>query len=379
MKVRIIKGTNQIGGCITEIISTKGRIIIDLGMKVSDVLRKVKPSNPNIEGLTTGTALYDGLLITHIHDDHIGLIKYVLDEIPIYIEKDSKRVYEIIKNKKINHKIVTFEFDKPFKIKGLIITPYQNDHSCYNSAMFLIKNNKKSILHVGDCRNHGYLSNLFISNLKKCKNVDLLIADGTSLGKAKDYMSEEMLSNRLKKEIYPNYNQILSFISLTNSDRILSFYYAKGNKKFYLNKEHENIYKGSKIKELDINKNNQIHTYNDKIESNFILTVRVNMLDEIKRLKQEGKLDNACLVYSMAKKYLLVRKEIRDFILEIKRLGIKVIFLQTSGHADNKTLSYIEKVLKPKKCVIIHTKHNKQGKRLLNSYIYIKDNEVLEV
>ena len=31
IKINIIKGTNQIGGCITEIQSDKARIIIDFG------------------------------------------------------------------------------------------------------------------------------------------------------------------------------------------------------------------------------------------------------------------------------------------------------------------------------------------------------------
>lgn len=37
MKLRVLKGTNQIGGCITEIVSDKGtKIIIDLGEDLPD-------------------------------------------------------------------------------------------------------------------------------------------------------------------------------------------------------------------------------------------------------------------------------------------------------------------------------------------------------
>ena len=40
MKIRIIRGTNQIGGCITEISTKKSKIIIDFGEELSDDLRK---------------------------------------------------------------------------------------------------------------------------------------------------------------------------------------------------------------------------------------------------------------------------------------------------------------------------------------------------
>ena len=54
MKLRVLKGTNQIGGCITEIVSDKGtKIIIDLGEDLPDD-NSLKSENPNIDGLTTG-------------------------------------------------------------------------------------------------------------------------------------------------------------------------------------------------------------------------------------------------------------------------------------------------------------------------------------
>ena len=36
MEIRIIKGTNQIGGCITEITSKNAKILIDFGNDLED-------------------------------------------------------------------------------------------------------------------------------------------------------------------------------------------------------------------------------------------------------------------------------------------------------------------------------------------------------
>ena len=97
MEVKILKGTNQIGGCITEIKSNKGtKIIIDFGEDLPDDNVNSHCENPNIDGLTVGNKQYDAVFITHSHGDHIGLINYILDDIPIYVEPISKKIYELL-------------------------------------------------------------------------------------------------------------------------------------------------------------------------------------------------------------------------------------------------------------------------------------------
>ena len=94
MEVKIIKGTNQIGGCITEITSNKGtKIIIDFGEDLPDNNKGTFGEKLNIDGLTSGKKKYDAVFITHSHGDHIGLINEILDDIPIYIEPISKNIY----------------------------------------------------------------------------------------------------------------------------------------------------------------------------------------------------------------------------------------------------------------------------------------------
>ncbi len=68
MQVKILKGINQIGGCITEITSAKGtKIIVDLGEDLPCENVKTLFENPNIEGLTIGNKKYDAVFITHSH------------------------------------------------------------------------------------------------------------------------------------------------------------------------------------------------------------------------------------------------------------------------------------------------------------------------
>ena len=87
IQIRILKGTKQIGGCITEVQSKQAKILIDFG----EDLDEEKKTAPQIEGLTCGEPTYDAVFITHSHQDHIGLIDQILPEIPVYVEEKSKK------------------------------------------------------------------------------------------------------------------------------------------------------------------------------------------------------------------------------------------------------------------------------------------------
>ena len=83
MEVRIIKGTNQIGGCITEISTKNTKIIIDFGTDLDET------RDFEISGLTKDKSIYDAVFITHSHLDHIGLINKINDDILVFVEEKS--------------------------------------------------------------------------------------------------------------------------------------------------------------------------------------------------------------------------------------------------------------------------------------------------
>ena len=60
MEIRIIKGTNRIGGCITEIISKNTRILIDFGNDLEDTKESFE-----LDGLTYGKSKYNDVFINN--------------------------------------------------------------------------------------------------------------------------------------------------------------------------------------------------------------------------------------------------------------------------------------------------------------------------
>ena len=134
MKVRIIKGTNQIGGCITEIICNKTKIIIDYGEDLED------NNNPfELDGLTKGKSIYDAVFITHSHGDHIGLIDLINDIITSYDLDNASEASVLEENKAMSLE----EIQEELKIVKENIEDYEVD-----VALEILNNVKKHKLSV---------------------------------------------------------------------------------------------------------------------------------------------------------------------------------------------------------------------------------------
>ena len=399
MEIRIIKGTNQIGGCITEITSKTTKILIDFGTDLEDDKESFE-----LDGLTYGKSKYDAVFITHSHIDHIGLINKINKDIPIYVEEISLKIYsttcDFCMEDNLSRKINTFKIYDVIKIKDIKVTPYRVDHSSYNSCMFMIECENKKILHTGDFRLHGRKKDETLNNLNKIGKVDLLITEGTSLSRdVLEYETEEELEkealNYMKK-----YDQVFIMHSSANIDRTISFIKAalKTGKNYILDLF---TYSLNKVINLNIKvdykrifvwiplrysfkdegfKNKYMNFDNSScFGKRYAMNVKSSMLDDIKKLKEKGLITNACLIYSMWPGYIEKEEKLRKFISEIKAMGIEFKMLHTSGHADINSMKKINEITKPDKTIIIHTENREKGKDIFNNVVDISDNQILKI
>lgn len=399
MEIRIIKGTNRIGGCITEIISKNTRILIDFGNDLEDTKESFE-----LDGLTYGKSKYNAVFITHSHMDHIGLINKINEDIPIYIEENSLKIYNItcdfIGENRLTRKINTFKMYDTIQINDIKVTPYRVDHSSYNSCMFVIECEDKKILHTGDFRLHGRKKDETLNNLKRIGKVDLLITEGTSLSRnILEYDTEE----ELEKEalVYmQNYDQVFIMHSSTNIDRTISFIKSalKTGKNYILDLF---TYSLNKVVNMNIKvdykrvfvwiplrysykdetfKNKYMHFDNSSFfGKKYAMNVKVSMLDDIKKLKEKGLITNACLIYSMWQGYIEKEEKLRNFIDEIKNMGIEFKELHTSGHADINSMIKLNEIVNPDKTIIIHTENREKGKNIFNDIVDLNDNEFFKL
>ena len=407
MQIRILKGTNQIGGVFTEISSKQAQIIIDFGDDLDGVKRL-----ENIEGLTIGKPAYDGVFVTHNHQDHMGRIDDILEDVPVYMSDLSRKIFETVfcfsKNKgKIRRETINLKEEKTITIKDMKITPYIVDHSAYNSFMLLIEADGKRILHTGDFRNHGYKGILLESTLKKIGKIDLLITEGTTF-------SREQVKSKTEKELVDDivektkkYDQVLMLMSTTNIDRvttmqkvanrtgktvihdiILSNVLQLVTQKIpnALNSKNigvflpSNTYKKREREEY----RQYIEPFQERINETgnllhgkFIMNIRVSMLKDIERLKDEV-LNNCCIVYSMWEGY---KREnmYKNFLDKMKELEIDVFDLHVSGHADYTAFNQVIDIAKPDAVIPMHTENKEKIKDFTDKAVILNDMEIYEL
>lgn len=404
MQIKILKGTNQIGGVFTEISSKEAKIIIDFGDDLDGIKRL-----ENIEGLTTGEPIYNGVFITHNHQDHMGRIDDILDDIPVYMSDLSRKIFETVfcfsKNKgKINRKTINLEEEKTITINDMKITPYIVDHSAYNSFMLLIESEGKRILHTGDFRNHGYKGVLLESTLKKIGKIDLLITEGTTLSReqVKSKTESELVDDIVEKT--KDYDQVLMLMSTTNIDRVTSMQrvanrtgktvihdivlsnvlqlvtqkipnalnspnvgvYLPGS--VYIKRDKEEYKKYIEPFKGKINETGKL------LHGKFIMNIRVSMLKDIERLKDKV-LNNCCVVYSMWEGYQ--KEEIyKKFLAEMKELNIDIYNLHVSGHADYTAFNQVIEITNPNFVIPMHTENKEKIKDFTDKAVILDDMEV---
>ena len=247
MKLIIHRGTKEIGGSCVELCSRETRIIIDLGMPLVNAQNERFDSRltegksiselidnhilPKVNGLYASEEKgIDAVLISHPHQDHYGLLRYINPEIPVYLSEGAKALIEasdvFIPTKANLCNVITFEMKTSFTIGDLIITPRLVDHSGFDAAAFLIEGEGKKMLYSGDFRGHGRKQILFDKMLKYPeKDVDYLLLEGSMLGRDEGlYPSEQAVEDKMVAMFKSKKNIAFVFCSSQNIDRLVSIY-----------------------------------------------------------------------------------------------------------------------------------------------------------
>lgn len=256
VKVKIHRGTHQIGGCATEINCNGERIIIDLGANL--VGTELEKSMSDLELLESvfennNDTPVKAVLFSHYHGDHIGLYKDIPDDIPLYIGETAKDILLDIciytdknsskpgaeKIKKMN----TYVPGSPIPgLQNMKITPFYVDHSAIDAYMFLIEAEEKRILFTGDFREHGIANEReqlwSVIDTYIGEKIDLLITEGTMLSRTKEEKNNTILTEaalgQKAKIIFEEKPYNFVIVSSTNFDSIMEFYQNTPKEKLFV-------------------------------------------------------------------------------------------------------------------------------------------------
>ncbi len=230
MRACIHRGSKQIGGSCVEVESHGQRLLIDIGLPL-DAGKDTRQYLPKIVGLDGSDPSFLGILISHPHLDHFGLLTHVSPNIPIGMGTAARRILAAAapflpgKWPAPEHGW-DYRSGQSFDIGSFKVTPFLVDHSAYDAYALLIESNGKRIFYSGDFRAHGRKAVLFKHLLTNPPtDVDALLLEGSSLGRIKDnqqFPSEGDIEEQLVKIFSATEGLALVHTSAQNIDRVVS-------------------------------------------------------------------------------------------------------------------------------------------------------------
>ena len=384
MNITIHRGTDQIGGCVTEYEHEGWKLFVDYGEQLPG-FPKSKPLM--VEGLNKGDLTKSALLITHYHGDHIGCIKDLPKELAVYIGELGRDI-QLVLSKHLSYKdkdqhlvierlnaAKVFHPGNPFRIGPFKIMPVNVDHSAFDAYAFKIEANNVTAFHTGDFRTHGFRSGKLEKMLDiYIGKVDYVVCEGTNVARPDSTSrSERELQGDFRKVLRQKVGHIV-YLSSTNIDRLFSLYHValEARMLFLVDAYQKHImdvvvdsnslWSKSKLYEYDeyppkvLCRKGDNFTFNDKFvktinDRGYVLIARANkkfdkLIEELPGEKKK--------YLSMWKGYVDEKSGAYNKELA-KALGSDYEYLHTSGHCDMKSLREIFRHLQPKAIIPIHT------------------------
>jgi ribonuclease J len=386
MKIKIYRGTKEIGGTCVELTADNGKILwVDLGAPLSTKNLDISYRHNKV----------DALLVSHPHQDHFGLMESVGSEVPVYIGQVTEDLIKATKRflgvdpPKCNFQRLTpwveITILDTFKVYSYLV-----DHSSPEAFAFMVEADGKRIFYSGDFRGTGRKKILYqrmISNPPK--KIDLLLMEGTMVERNKQEYETEVEVEKAITEIIINQQNMTFIVSAAqNIDRFCSVFNAcrAGHKMLIVDVYMAFVLEMVKNKSeglptidagrvLVYNPKSQMAKVTEEEFEDFITRVNAKAVHGgifikpekfvyflrcpneklIEKILQKGTIN---LIYSQWKGYLEEEHKTycTDLINRLKDQGkVKFTHIHTSGHATLEELKELAKAINPKKIVPIHT------------------------
>jgi ribonuclease J len=185
MRARIHRGAAEVGGNCVELDAGGARLVLDMGWPIT-VARGEDVALPDIAGLANvlDPSLL-GIVITHPHADHWGLLSKVHASVPLYIGEAASRILREaaffspvgIDRRPTGH----LQHRQTLDLGPFRITSFLNDHSAFDAYALLIEAAGRRLFYTGDIRAHGRKAGIFEELLREPpKDIHVMLLEGNA-------------------------------------------------------------------------------------------------------------------------------------------------------------------------------------------------------
>lgn len=374
-----------------ELEENGGRLLLDLGLPLD--VEFDDAALPPVTGLQKQDSSLLGIILSHGHRDHWGLLPKLEAAIDVYVGRKTLSIMRaaapFVPGGFAPERATVYEDRKAFEVGPFRVTPYLTDHSGFDAYSLLVEAGGKRLFYSGDLRSHGRKSKLFerfVANPPK--NIDVMLMEGSCLGRLgedKMFETETQIEQRLVEAISRTDGMLLVACSVQNIDRVVSVYRAakRSGRQLVVDAYGAEILKATDTASIpkpadgwsdvkvyipafqrrmlvhnniapivDAYKGRRI--FPEKLPQETrksVMIVRPWMLADLEAV---GALDGARAIWSQWDGYL-TEEAGQKFTVRCNDLGIPLESIHTSGHADISTLKRLASAVNPRRLFPIHT------------------------
>lgn len=383
-KLRIIPlgGLGEIGKNMTVFEYEEDIFVIDCGLAFpQDEMLGIDLVIPDITYLMKNIHRVRGIVLTHAHEDHIGALPYVLQElnVPIY---GTKLTIGLVENKLKEHNLLktterinvlqgeTIKLGNSFKVEFI-----RSNHSIADAVMLSIWCPAGIVLHTGDFKiDYTPISGATVDLHRLAeigrKRVLALMADSTNVERPGYTQSEKMVGAKFE-DIFSNNSdsRIMVATFASNVDRvqqIINAAYKYKRKVAVIGRSMVNVVKtASELGYLTIPENtlieiNDVKRYKD---DQVVIIMTGSQGEPMAALSRMATSDHKQIDIKPGDVIILSstpipgnEKTVSKVVNELCKKGAKVIREDThvSGHAAQEELKLIHALIKPKYFIPVH-------------------------
>lgn len=232
MRACIHRGAREVGGSCVEVEHEGWRILLDLGLPLTAGI-DAESRLPAVTGLAGGDASLLGIIVSHGHPDHWGLVPDAHKDVPVFIGEATQRILReaaFFTPTGADLRANGFLRDRqPFSLGPFTITPFLTDHSAFDAYSILIEADGRRLLYTGDVRAHGRKRGVFDRLVgEPPESINVLLLEGTHVGReqGEPSLSEEELQPELARVFGATEGLVLACYSPQNIDRLVTVFKA---------------------------------------------------------------------------------------------------------------------------------------------------------
>lgn len=220
------RAAEEIGGNCIEIGFDGHRLLIDAGSPLDG------SSNGNCTvPATLDTSLQvDGVVVSHPHQDHYGLLETLPKTWPVWCGNPTKDLMKLtlaLTGRSMPQALFGYTSGIPFKVGPFEVTTYLTDHSAFDAHMILVNAGRTRIFYSGDFRSTGRKAKLVARMLaSRPRDVDVLLMEGTTLGRSEKFPTESELERQFVALFQETPGRVFVTWSAQNIDRTVTIYRA---------------------------------------------------------------------------------------------------------------------------------------------------------